>query len=97
MVGASEGDRVLELARGLGGDGVMFCIEPDRATAARATEAFAREGLGDRVHVLVGDPPLFVRKVAGPFDVIAVAPAHAARVAGRLDGRLAAGGRILDL
>lgn len=97
MVGASGGDRVLALGRDLGDAGVMFCIEPDRAAAARATDRFSREGLGDRVHVLVGDPPLFVRKVAGPFDLIVIAPGHAARLAGRLEGKLAAGGRILDL
>lgn len=88
---------MLALARDLPDGGVLFCIEPDRAAAARAAEAFARAGFGDRAHILVGDPPLFIRKVAGPFDLIAVAPGHAARLAGRLEGKLAAGGRILDL
>jgi len=97
VLGACEDDRVLALARELPGDGVLFCIEPDRAAAARAMETFARAGLGDRAHVLVGDPPLFIRKVAGPFDLIAVAPGQAARLAGRLERKLAAGGRILDL
>lgn len=97
VVGASEGDRVLALARALPDAGIMFCIEPDRRAAARAVETFRREGLAARVNVLVGDPPLFVRKVAGPFDLIVVAPDQAGRVAGRLDARLAPGGRILDL
>lgn len=97
VVGASEGDRVLALARALPAAGIMFCMEPDRLTAARAVETFRREGVGSRVNVLIGDPALLLRKVAGPFDLIVVAPDQTARVTGRLDAKLAAGGRILDL
>src|SRR5687767_9016996 len=99
VVGASEGDAVLALARSLPAGGLMICIEGDRAAAARAVEAFSREDLGGRVSVMTGDPALFLRKVAGPYDLIAVAldPVAAARIGGRLASLLAPGGRILTL
>jgi predicted O-methyltransferase YrrM len=99
IVGASEGEAVLALALALPPDGRMICIEGDRAAAARAVESFTREGLAGRVSVMTGDPALFVRKVAGPYDLIAVAvdPVAAARIGGRLASLLAPGGRILTL
>lgn len=87
----------MSLARAIPADGVLFCIEPAREAAARAVEAFRREGLAERVNVIVGDPPLFLRKVAGPFDLIVVAADYKPRLTDRLEGKLAAGGRILDL
>ena len=97
IVGASEGARVLALARDVPGDGLVICIEGDRRAAARAAEAFRLEGLGARVNVMIGDPALFLRKVAGPFDLIAEPADLPARLAGPLRAKLAAGGRILDL
>lgn len=99
VVGASDDERVRALARSLPPDGLMICIEGDRGAAARAVEAFAREGMEGRVSVMTGDPALFVRKVAGPYDLIAVAvdPVSAARIGGRLAAILAPGGRILPL
>lgn len=87
----------MSFARALPSDGMMICIEGDRAAAARAVAAFAREGLSGRVSVMMGDPALFVRKVAGPFDLIvsAVDEAVRTRIAGRLGALLAPGGRIL--
>lgn len=97
IVGASEGERVLALARAVPADGLVICLEGDRRAAARAAELFRREGLGARVNVMIGDPALFIRKVAGPFDLIAAAGDLAARLDGPLRARLAPGGRILDL
>lgn len=64
---------MLALARALPPDGRMICIEGDRAAAARATRQFADQGLSGRVSIMIGDPALFVRKVAGPFDLIVIA------------------------
>ena len=97
VVGRSDGAGVLALARTVGPDGRMICIEGDRAAAARATAVFARAGLRDRVSVMVGDPALFVRKVAGPFDLIDVQGADdaaRARVESHLARLLAAGGVV---
>lgn len=82
---------MLALARAVAPPGRMICIDGDRDAARRASAALAREGLGDRVHVIVGDPALFVRKVAGPFDrIVIVADGDArARIAAHLP-RLAA-------
>ena len=41
---------------------------PERAREARAN--FARAGVADRVSVMIGDAPLLLAKVAGPFDLI---------------------------
>jgi predicted O-methyltransferase YrrM len=95
VVGASDGGWVLDLARGVPPDGLVICIDGDRAAAARATSAFAREGLRDRAHVILGDPALAIRKVAGPFDLIALAGCD--QLAGRVRGLLAPGGRILTV
>ena len=97
IVGASEGPDVLGLARTLDPAGRMICIEGDREAAARATEAFARAGLRDRVSVMTGDPALFVRKVAGPFDLIVVRVSGEdarARVETHLSRLLAPGGAV---
>ena len=97
VVGGSEGARVLSLARTLASDGMMICIEGDRDAAARATAAFEAERLRDRVSVMVGDPALFVRKVAGPFDLIVVQVAEGearARVEAHLPRLLAPGGVV---
>ena len=76
---------------------LLICIDGDRAAAARAAEAFAREGLGDRANVMVGDPAPFIRKVAGPFDVIVVLveASAAARIEPHLERLLAPGGRVI--
>lgn len=96
IAGDSAGAGVLALARALPPDGRMICIDGNRDAAARAGEAFAREGLHDRVSVMIGDPALFVRKVAGPFDLIVIVADGDARA--RLDGHLpriaAPGGRV---
>ncbi|HEX6323335.1 MAG TPA: hypothetical protein VFZ36_06385 [Vicinamibacterales bacterium] len=97
VVGASGGERVIAAARRVPPDGLMICIDGDRQAAAEAVETFAREGLGGRVSVITGDPALFVRKVAGPFDLILTAGGCGGRLADQLRARLAPAGRILDL
>ena len=87
VVGESESAGVRGLARGLPSGGRLICLDGDRAAAARAAAAFAADGLGDRVSVITGDPALFVRKVAGPFDLIVVIASGTAR--DRIDAHLA--------
>ncbi len=97
IAGGSAGAGVLTLARALGADGMMICIEGDREAAARATATFAREHLRDRVSVMVGDVALFVRKVSGPFDLIVIQVADGdarARVEAHLPRLLAPGGVV---
>ena len=97
VVGASGGDRVIAQARELPADGLMICIDGDRRAAAAAAAAFARDGLAGRVSVMVGDPSLFIRKVAGPFDLILTAGGYGDRLAEQLRAKLGPAGRILDL
>jgi predicted O-methyltransferase YrrM len=97
VVGASETPAVLALARTLGAGGAMICIEPDREAAARAAAAFAREGLRHAVSVMIGDPALFIRKVAGPFDLIVIevgSEGARERVESHLPRLLAPGGAV---
>lgn len=97
IAGDSASAGALALARTLAPEGRIICIEGDRDAAARAVATFTREGLRERVHVMVGDPALFVRKVAGPFDrIVIVAEGDArARVAAHLP-RLSAPGCLVQ-
>jgi predicted O-methyltransferase YrrM len=97
IVGDSAGSVALRLAREVGTDGLLICLDGDRDAARRAAAAFANEGLGDRANVMPGDPALFIRKVAGPFDVIAIRvdDPTAARVEPHLARLLAPGGRVI--
>lgn len=96
VVGDSESAGVLALARGLPDGGRLICLDGDRAAAARATAVFADEGLASRASVITGDPALFLRKVAGPFDliVIVVPAALRARVDAHLTRLCAPGARV---
>jgi predicted O-methyltransferase YrrM len=69
-IGTAIGYSGLWIAGGLGTTGRLLTLELDNARAATAKANFARAGLGDRAHVMVGDAALLVRKVAGPFDLI---------------------------
>lgn len=97
IVGTVTIDEAVARARGIPEDGLLICIEGDRRIAATLTEAFAREGVSARAHVMTGDPALFIRKVAGPFDLIVLGgdETTAARLAGHVERRLAAGGRVV--
>jgi predicted O-methyltransferase YrrM len=85
------------LAGRVAGGGLIIAFEADRRRADRARERFARAGVGDRAHVMVGDPVLLLSKVAGPFDVIVLEAGFAgsARVANRLASLLAPGGEVV--
>jgi len=69
-IGTANGYAALWLARSMPDDGGLFSIEIDPRRAAMARAHFETAGLGDRAHVIVGDPARMVHKVAGPFDVI---------------------------
>ncbi len=69
-IGTANGYATLWLARSLPDDGGLFSIEIDPRRAAMARAHLEAAGLGDRAHVIVGDPARMVHKVAGPFDVI---------------------------
>lgn len=97
VVGRSDREGVLAAAKRLPADGLMICIDSDRQAAARAVAAFEREGLARRASVMVGEPALFLRKVAGPFELILAAGGHAIDLSEQLRAKLAPGGRILDL
>jgi predicted O-methyltransferase YrrM len=97
VVGRSDREGVLAAAKRLPADGLMICIDGDRHAAARAIAHFEREGVARRVSVMVGEPALFLRKVAGPFELILASGGHGIDLAEELRAKLAPGGRILDL
>jgi predicted O-methyltransferase YrrM len=69
-IGTAIGYSGIWLAGALPPGGMLLTLEadPDRAAEARAN--FARAGLADRSHVMVGDAALVLAKVSGPFDLI---------------------------
>lgn len=69
-IGTAIGYSGLWLARGLAPGSALFTMEIDEDRARIAKANFARAGLSDRVHVMIGDANLLIRKVAGPFDLI---------------------------
>ena len=69
-IGTVNGYAALWLARSLPDDGGLFSIEIDPRRAAMARAHLEAAGIGDRAHVIVGDPARMVHKVAGPFDVV---------------------------
>jgi caffeoyl-CoA O-methyltransferase len=69
-IGTGVGYSGIWLARALPGDGWLVSVERDPARAQAAAENFARAGVHDRAHVLVGDARRVLSKVSGPFDVI---------------------------
>lgn len=89
---------MLAIARQLAPGGRLICIDGDRAAARRAAARAAAAGAGDRVSIMIGDPALFVRKVAGPFDLIVIAIDGDARrtVERHVPRLLAPGGRAID-
>lgn len=96
VLAASVGARhILEIGTAIGYSGswlagalppngrlITMEINPDRAAIARRN--FARTGVADRAHVMVGDAALLAAKVSGPFDLIFQ------------DGAKALYGRMLD-
>src|SRR5690606_23391815 len=96
LVGGADTGEAIARARSVPVGGLLICIDGDRARAARTTAAFVAEGLSDRAHVMVGDPALFIGKVAGPFDLVVVLTdaATTARLQPHFSRLLAPGGRV---
>jgi caffeoyl-CoA O-methyltransferase len=69
-IGTAIGYSGLWMARALPTDGDLFTFEIDPVRAEQAAANFARAGVADRTHVMVGDARRLVAKVAGPFDLI---------------------------
>ncbi len=69
-IGTAIGYSTIWLAGALPRTGTLFTMEMNQDRAREARENIARAGLVDRVIVLVGDAPLLLAKVAGPFDLI---------------------------
>ena len=64
------GYSTLWMATALAADGQLITLERDADRAARARAHAAAAGVGERVHVMIGDASRFLHKIAGPFDVI---------------------------
>jgi predicted O-methyltransferase YrrM len=69
-IGTAIGYSTLWMATALAADGQLITLERDADRAARARAHAAAAGVGDRVHVMIGDASRFLHKIAGPFDVI---------------------------
>ena len=78
---ATRATRVLEIGTAIGysgiwmagvlpKDGMLSTMEVDEARATIARDNFARVGVADRVHVIVGEAQRMLHKIAGPFDLI---------------------------
>lgn len=74
---------------------MLIAIEPDPSLAAIARRRFAEAGMGDRIHVIVGEPSRFLHKVRGPFDLI-VQRHPDASVRARLRALLTADGILVE-
>jgi predicted O-methyltransferase YrrM len=96
-IGTAIGYSGIWLAGALPVGGMLFTMElsPDRAAIAR--QNFARAGLADRAHIMIGDAALLVAKVSGPFDLIFQdgAKGNYGRMLDRLVERLRPGGLLV--
>ena len=69
-IGTAVGHSAIWLAAALPPGGMLLTLEIDPERVKEARENFAKAGVADRVHVIVGDAGLTIAKVAGPFDLI---------------------------
>ena len=69
-IGTAIGYSGIWLASALPPGGTLFTMELNEERVREAKDNFARAGVADRVHVIVGDANLKLAKVAGPFDLI---------------------------
>ena len=69
-IGTAIGYSGLWIATALPTDGRLITLERDTARATTAREHFDAAGLSQKVSVIVGDASRYLRKVAGPFDLI---------------------------
>jgi predicted O-methyltransferase YrrM len=69
-IGTAIGYSALWMATALPSDGQLISLERDADRAARARAHATAAGVGERVHVMIGDAARFLHKIAGPFDLI---------------------------
>src|SRR6266849_4859354 len=69
-IGAAIGYSGIWLAGALPPGGMLITMEVDQERAQVARDNFARAGLADRAHVIVGNAERMLAKVSGPFDLI---------------------------
>jgi predicted O-methyltransferase YrrM len=69
-IGTAIGYSGIWLAGALPPGGMLLTMEMDADRASQARANFARAGLADRAHIMVGDAGLMLAKVSGPFDLI---------------------------
>jgi predicted O-methyltransferase YrrM len=69
-IGTAIGYSTLWMATAMPADGQLISLERNPERAARARDHAAAAGVGDRVHVMIGDAARFLHKIAGPFDLI---------------------------
>ncbi len=69
-IGTAIGYSTIWMATAVPREGQVISLERDAARAARARAHAEAAGVGDRVHVMVGEASRFLHKVAGPFDLI---------------------------
>ena len=69
-IGTAVGYSGIWIAGALPPGGMLLTMEMNEDRAREARDHFARAGVADRVHVIVGDAQLKIAKVSGPFDLI---------------------------
>ena len=69
-IGTAIGYSGIWLAGALPAGGMLLTMEMDADRARQARDNFAKAGLADRAHIMVGDARLLLAKVSGPFDLI---------------------------
>lgn len=67
---AAHHDWLVSLARGLSDEGVLIVFYADAARMRTLRDEFEHAGVAGRTNVMLGNPALLVRKVAGPFEVV---------------------------
>lgn len=69
-IGTAIGYSTVWLGTALPPESQLLTVERDPARARRAREHAAAAGVGERVHVMVGDATQYLHKITGPFDLI---------------------------
>jgi predicted O-methyltransferase YrrM len=69
-IGTAIGYSTLWMATAQAPGSVLITLERHAERAARARAHAEAAGVGDRVNVMIGDASRFLRKIAGPFDLV---------------------------
>ena len=69
-IGTGNGEGTLALAQTLPADGLLITMEPHAENAIAARKLFSDAGLDDRIILIVAEPPRFLHKIRGPFELI---------------------------